>query len=183
MQDFPFDHQGVFHIFNRSNDRRPIFNDDENYQFFLSKLVRQMKDVAEILAYCLMPNHYHLLVIPMHDVLEELAFNADGTLKKFPTKELGEGTRRLQMGYTKSYNSHYGITGSRWQQHAKVTSHGETVSSGINYLHMNPVEGKLVDHPSEWGFSSFNEYSGIIHPSDCIANVTLGQQLLKLETL
>ncbi|MEM6773031.1 MAG: hypothetical protein AAF597_20815 [Bacteroidota bacterium] len=140
-----------------------------------------MKQAAEIIGYCCMPNHFHLLLIPLHPVLPDLASDESGHLKTFPTKELGEATRRLEMGYSKSYNLHYGVTGSRWRQHARVKSHGQSVRSGLEYLHMNPVEGGLVDHPEEWGFSSYNEYSGLIRPNDCVINLPLGQLLLSNE--
>ena len=169
----------VFHVYNRSNDRRPVFHDDENYQFFLSKLVRQMKGVAEIIGYCCMPNHFHLLLLPLHKVIRDLTADEKGMLKVFPTQEMGEAIRRLEMGYTKSYNLHFGQTGSRWRQHARVKSHGQSIRNGLNYIHMNPVEGGLVNHPAEWGFSSYNEYSGLIKPDDCIINFDLGQRLLK----
>jgi len=168
----------VYHIYNRSNDRTPVFHDDENYQFFLKKLVRQMKGVAEIIAYCLKPNHYHLLVMPLDTIVSEITTKNNGELSVFPTPKLGEAVRRLQMGYSKSYNLHFGRTGSRWCQHASVKNHGTSVNSSMKYLHFNPVEAGLVNDPSEWGFSSFNEYSGILHPSECIANIQLGRAIL-----
>ena len=78
----------VFHIFNRGNGRRDIFIEEENYEFFVLKMNRQLAAVAHLLAYCLMPNHFHFLLIPKHDLRSE--YELDGQAHdSMPTKELG----------------------------------------------------------------------------------------------
>jgi putative transposase len=51
----------IYHIYNQGNNHRNIFYKTENYQFFLSKVETYVKPYADILAYCLMPNHFHLI--------------------------------------------------------------------------------------------------------------------------
>ncbi|HEX4372500.1 MAG TPA: hypothetical protein VHZ50_04255, partial [Puia sp.] len=51
-----------YHIFNHANGDENIFREEENYRFFLEKYVLYIHPVAETLAYCLMPNHFHMLV-------------------------------------------------------------------------------------------------------------------------
>ena len=169
----------VFHVFNRSNSRRDLFVEDQNYTFFFLKMQRQLAPVARLIAYCLMPNHFHLLLIPLNEIREEYAL--DGEVKDFmPTVELAEAMKRLQMGYTKSVNQFYGLSGSIFQQHAKSNWHSDGVRQGLEYLHNNPNKAGLVNHPSEWGFSSYNEYSGLIPARECVSDVTLGRKLLAL---
>ncbi|MDD4236020.1 MAG: hypothetical protein PHF99_08405, partial [Bacteroidales bacterium] len=52
----------IYHIYNQGNNRRRIFLIRENYLFFLKKIETYILPYADILAYCLMPNHFHLMV-------------------------------------------------------------------------------------------------------------------------
>lgn len=172
-------HTEIFHVFNRSNGKHELFLDEENYSFFLLKMRRQLAGAARLLAYCLMPNHFHLLLIPKHPIRAN--YPLDGEVKDtMPTDELSEAIKRLVMGYTKSLNLHYGLTGSRFQQHTKAKDHGNNIMPGLNYIHYNPTEAGLVSHPSEWAFSSYNEYFGPIPESECFCDVALGRKLMLL---
>jgi hypothetical protein len=169
----------IFHIYNRSNGRHPLFLEEENYTFFILKMSRQLANVAHLLAYCLMPNHFHFLLIPKDPIRE--GYLLDGEVHEtMPTKELSEAMRRLTMGYTKSLNLHLGLTGSRFQQHAKAKYHGDKIKPGMDYIHDNPTEAGLASHPSEWAFSSHNEYFGPIPVNECFCDVELGRKLLLL---
>ncbi len=53
---------GIYHIYNQGNNRQPIFFTSENYEFFLRKVRTHVLPYADILAWCLMPNHFHLMV-------------------------------------------------------------------------------------------------------------------------
>ena len=169
----------VFHVYNRSNDRSTLFHEDENYQFFIAKMRRQLEPAAHLLGYCIMPNHFHLLLIPKHPIRED--FPLDGErYNLMPTAELSEAIRRLLMGYTKSYNKRYSLAGSRFQQRSKAKHHKGGIQNGLDYLHQNPTRANLVDEESAWGFSSYNEYDGLIAPEDCVCDVALGRTLLAL---
>lgn len=58
-----FEPSYIYHIYNQGNNRQHIFFKKENYQFFLSKIELYINPYADILAYCLMPNHFHLMVL------------------------------------------------------------------------------------------------------------------------
>ncbi|MEO1210121.1 MAG: transposase [Cyanobacteria bacterium J06638_20] len=86
-----------YHLYNRGNNRQNVFFERENYLYFL-RLVRQ-KLVANgvyILAYCLMPNHYHVLIDLQADALKQ-------------------PMRSLSVAYTKAMNKRYGRVGSLFQ--------------------------------------------------------------------
>ena len=62
-RDLPFQPGHYYHLYNRGNDRNPIFFERENYLHFLRLIRRYLIDqTLDVVAYCLMPNHYHLLV-------------------------------------------------------------------------------------------------------------------------
>ena len=65
-----------YHIFNHANGFENIFMEDENYRFYLEKYQEYISPIAETYAYCLMPNHFHLVVrIRRKEVIEELMRN------------------------------------------------------------------------------------------------------------
>lgn len=65
-----FSNGKIYHIFNRGNNSQTIFSSIENYDYFLSKIEEYIKPYASILAWCLMPNHFHLMIKVKSDRLE-----------------------------------------------------------------------------------------------------------------
>ena len=57
-----FEFEGTYHIFSHVNGIEVIFHEPSNYQFFLEKIEKYILPVADIYAYCLLPNHFHLLL-------------------------------------------------------------------------------------------------------------------------
>ena len=53
----------IYHVYNRGNQKQLIFFKPENYVFFLRKMRKELLPYAEILTYCLMPNHFHWLLL------------------------------------------------------------------------------------------------------------------------
>jgi putative transposase len=72
-----FDSGHIYHIFNQGNNRQKIFFDRENYLFFLRKIRTHVIPFADILAWCLMPNHFHLMVYVNHAVVDEQLIISD----------------------------------------------------------------------------------------------------------
>ena len=142
-----------YHLFNRGVNRQEIFFELENYLFFLRRMRRcllgegetfEVLDSTTIIAYCLMPNHFHLLVQPHSDQLSRLM-------------------QRLSISYTKAINKRYGRVGPLFQgqfQAARV-DRNEYLLHLSRYIHLNPVAAGLVEHPQDWEYSSFREYIGL----------------------
>jgi putative transposase len=61
----------IYHVYNRGNNKEPIFFKSDNYSYFLSNINRYVIPHCDLLAYCLMPNHFHLLVMQMNVVLKK----------------------------------------------------------------------------------------------------------------
>jgi putative transposase len=57
-----FEKDYIYHLFNQGNNRQPIFYSSENYLFFLKKIKSHVIPFADLLAWCLMPNHFHLMI-------------------------------------------------------------------------------------------------------------------------
>lgn len=173
----PVPFQPVFHIYNRSNDRRTLYGDHWSYVNFLQRIKKNFADCAHLLGYCLMPNHFHLLMSPIGITTAELRFDGK-RLASMPNAAMSEAVRRTLMGHTKLHNYRVNTTGSRYQQHTSCKYHPGPLAYGLNYLHFNPVEARLADHPSEWGYSSFAEYAGLLTSEDHICNIKLAGELL-----
>ncbi len=139
-----FEPGNFYHLYNRGNNRQNIFFERENYLHFL-RLVRRYltSEEVEILAYCLMPNHYHLLV-------------------HFKAGNLSEQMKVLSLAYTKGMNARYNRVGALFQGRfgsSQVDRESYLVHL-VRYIHLNPVKAGLVTHPNEWEFSSYREYAG-----------------------
>jgi putative transposase len=153
----------IYHIYNRGNNKQEIFFERENYLFFLKKIKDELLPVSDLLAYCLMPNHFHLLI----RVKEVEGLNPE-VLSSTMARKLGT----LQSSYTRAINKVMNNTGSLFQQKAKsknVESYGHIC---FHYIHQNPVKAGLCKRIEDWEFSSFQDYIGLRNgklPSQSIA--------------
>ena len=135
-----------YHVYNRGVNFQDIFFNKENWGFFLRRLREYFTpDKAIIIAYCLMPNHYHLLVYLLTD-----NFGA-------------EVMQPLMVSYSKAINKQEKRVGPLFQgpYKAKSVSNERYLMHLSRYIHLNPVEAGLVIKPEDWAFSSYQEYIGI----------------------
>jgi putative transposase len=159
-----------YHIYNRGNNSQTIFFNDANYIFFISKLRKQIAPVADIVCYCLMPNHFHLIVKATdNSVMERNSFGG-----KF-MQEFAYRIGVLLSSYSQAINKQNKTTGSLFQQKtkAKVLSE-QSADKKVNYLesclfyiHNNPVRSKLVNDVRDWPYSSWLDYSGLRNGTLC----------------
>ena len=112
----------MYHIWTHANGDENLFREDKNYTYFLEKYSRYIEPVAETFAYCLMPNHLHLMV-RVKDEEEVLKFlrvkrsNPKLTLQGFETlggfsNVISRQFSHLFNGYTQAYNKVYDRKGS-----------------------------------------------------------------------
>ena len=136
----------VYHVTARGNERRPIFRDDEDRRLFLSTLGRTVARWRWVVhAYCLMSNHYHLLM-------------------ETPDANLSRGMRQLNGEYTQAFNRRHGHVGHLFQGRFKALlvekeSHLLEVS---RYVVLNPVKarGMGIAAAGEWPWSSYRATAG-----------------------
>lgn len=140
----PFVPEGYYHIYNRGNNRGAIFFEQENYLYFLQGIKRYLLPAADIIAYCLMPTHYHLMVMVKQ------------------TSEVSSAMMKLSVSYTKAINKRFGRVGVLFQGafQAKPITNSSHLLHLCRYIHANPVKDGLVTDPSNWPYSNYLEWIG-----------------------
>jgi putative transposase len=138
--DFSIGH--IYHIFNRSNDAQLVFPERENYLYFLSKIKEYISPHSEILAWCLMPTHFHLMIEVVNDrvvvasdpmigvhrisnVEEESTHPMNPSLRMSrpsiaKMRTLNDSIAIMLRSYTRAINKQYQKHGSLFQQHTKA---------------------------------------------------------------
>jgi putative transposase len=135
-----------YHIYNRGVNRQLIFFCEDNWGFFLRRLRQHLKhELVDVVAYCLMPTHYHLLIF----------LKADHPLSKL--------MQPFGVSYSKAVNRQQARTGPLFQGpfRAKLIDKDEYLLHLSRYLHLNPVSGGMVQHPEDWSFSSYRDFIGL----------------------
>jgi len=127
-----------YHVTQRGNRRAPTFFGDGDYALYRDLLAEAaIKSGSEIWAYCLMPNHVHLIVVPSHQ---------DGLRQTF-----AETHRR----YTSFINIRHRWTGHLWQgRFGAVLMDEAHLAAAVRYVTLNPVRAKLCDRAIDWRWSS-----------------------------
>ena len=159
----PLQRGQTYHIYSRGNNRENLFHEQKNYDYFLSLYVKHIVPMALTYAYCLMKNHFHLLVRIKSD--EELLKDQTGLtnqsgleaiLNRSPSRSFGN----FFVAYTKGFNKMYGRTGALFESpFGRKPVHDERYFYQLLiYIHQNPQKHNFVDDFRTWPYSS---YSGI----------------------
>ena len=175
-----FENGFYYHIYNRGNNSQKIFFRENDYIIFLQKIRKELKPICEIIAYCLMPNHFHLMVKTSEMSIKPV--NVKNPHLQILSRKIGT----IQSSYSQKINIREKRTGSLFQQKTKakllheitfgVTQKPEYAKVCFAYIHNNPKKAKLVETNEEWRYSSFLDYSGL-------RNGTLCNKKLALEDL
>ena len=146
-----------YHVYNRGNNRETVFIEERNYRYFLTLYAKHVHPIADTFAYCLMPNHFHLL-LRIKDI-DELArnksdFSEKSDLLRLPTRAFAA----LFTAYAKAINKAYNRTGRLFQEHfGRVEVDSESYFTNlIFYIHFNPQKHGFVSDFCEWSWSSFS---------------------------
>lgn len=132
-----------YHLYNRGVAGGPIFFNSANYEYCLKLMQRYSRPHgAAVIAYCLTPNHYHLLVRQ----------DTDEPLSTF--------IQVLFNAYVQGVNQQQGRRGPLFEgrlRHAWV-DHDEYLIHLCRYIHLNPVRAKLVPSPEKWPYSDYSHW-------------------------
>jgi len=156
-----FEEHTVYHIYNRANGEANVFREEKNYNFFLQRYYKYIDPIAETYAFCLMPNHFHMMIrvrgVEELDAKTFQKFRTFGMLGSLVSRQFAS----LFSSYTQAYNKLYGRTGSLFQPNVKRKSVSDEAyfSNLILYIHNNPVKHGFVQDMYDWPYSSVHLFS------------------------
>lgn len=150
----PLLYDQYYHIFNRGNNRENIFIEERNYLYFMELYAHYIAPVADTYAYCLLRNHFHLLV-HIKSESEIQTFRVSKTRKvSSPSLQFGN----FFNAYAKTINQAYRRTGSLFQKpfgRILVTDNAHLLHL-VRYIHYNPQKHGFVDDYRKWPYSSYS---------------------------
>jgi REP element-mobilizing transposase RayT len=163
-----FSSKNIYHIYNRGNNKEKIFFEDQDYKAFIFRLglclgfreeelnkekliampysririVNLNKNNLKLHSFCLMPNHFHLLIEQIKDI------------------SVSNLISKLCTSYAKYINKKYKRVGHVFQDKFKAVliENNSQLMWTSSYIHMNPVKDKLVKHPKDYKWSSYNDF-------------------------
>ncbi len=160
----PLLYGAYYHIYNRGTNRENIFVEERNYDYFMQLYAKHITPVADTFAYCLLRNHFHVLVRVKaeEEIVKTLKVSTNETLKvskkplgsDYPSKKFSD----FFNAYAKAINRAYGRTGSLFQHpFGRVMIKSERqLWNAIAYIHQNPQKHRFVDDFRDWQYSSYH---------------------------
>ena len=178
-----FEENYCYHVYNMGNNAQKLFFSDYDYIQFLHKVRKEILPNCEILAYCLMPNHFHFLLYATARSIEpinEITPHIQMLSRKFGT---------LQSSYSQSVNTRMKRSGSLFRQRTKAKPLNEYITypntkplyaeTCFFYIHQNPVKEGIVKKNELWQYSSFADYCGFRNGTLC--NKALAAEILEID--
>jgi REP element-mobilizing transposase RayT len=135
---------GTYHITSRGNARKNIFRDDRDRRRMLDSVSTAVNEYGWLVhAYCLMPNHYHLLI-------------------ETPLPNLSRGMKKINGTYAQGFNARHQRVGHVFQDrfHSILVDKEDYLLTLSRYIVLNPVRAKIVAAPEEWTWSSYRPTIG-----------------------
>lgn len=156
----------TYHVTSRGNRQQPIFVDDADRELFLATLARAMERMdATVLAYCLMGNHYHLVLCTRRGNLSALM-------------------RQINGVYTQAVNRRHATSGHVFQGRFKaiLVDRDAYLLALLRYVELNPVRAQMVAAAGDWEWSSYRAHTGQVAApawldSDSAFGAVLGRQV------
>jgi len=153
----------VYHIYNRGNNREDLFKEERNYPYFLDKYFQYVWPVADTYAYCLMKNHFHILLRIKN---EDEILRYSGNLGKpslevtaSPNKIIIKAFASFFKSYAQSINKAYGRTGGLFEEPFRriEVSNDSYFSELVRYIHFNPQKHGFTQDFTQYKHSSYQE--------------------------
>jgi putative transposase len=142
-----------YHIFNRGTNGEDVFTEKRNYLFFMQRYAKYIEPVAFTYAYCLLRNHFHLLVCIKTPEEQQTLKVSEPFRALEPSRQFGH----LFNAYAKAFNKLYGRTGSLFEHpfHRIEVETDAHFQSLVVYIHRNPQKHGFVDDFRTWPYSSY----------------------------
>ena len=169
----------IYHIINRGNRREAVFHDNYDYEKFLKLLIESKEKYAvKIYAYCLMPNHFHLVIYTKY---------ADS---------LSQAMHWISSSYVRYYNKRYNISGHLWQGRYKsfIVQEDSYLLVLLKYVEANPKRARIVKDCIDYKYSSANnriknnenlitDEVPILLPADWYAYINSDEKITDIESI
>jgi putative transposase len=174
----------LYHVYNQGNNRQVVFYKADNYLYFLNKIRSHILPFCDILAWCLMPNHFHFMV--RVNKLKDEIHSPGATPSRARTDTLQKSIGILLASYTRAINKQEHRTGSLFRSETKAecltcpygvqpsfyNNHAGTIINVeqaekqypqlcYSYILNNPVKAGLVPKPDDWEYSSAKDVTGV----------------------
>ncbi len=152
-----FNPESFYHVYNHAVGTENLFKSHENYLFFLNKYDQHLSVVFKTFAYCLMPNHFHLLIqVRDEHTLSSLIVKSDKDIDfhKFIMQKLSN----FLNGYAKAFNKQQSRRGALFIDYTKrkEITNDFYFTRVVNYIHQNPVLHGFCENAKDWSYSSYN---------------------------
>lgn len=163
----------IFHIYNHAIAKENLFERDADYIYFLDKMKLHLTPVCSVLSYCLLPNHYHLLV--QFKTEEELKkyfshkiksrYSIDELIKQnedYLSRQISQVFSNFFNTYAKHFNFVKSRTGTLFKRTFRRKEITDIVylQKVICYMHQNPVAAKFASGLGQWKYTSYNAIVG-----------------------
>ncbi|RYD82649.1 MAG: hypothetical protein EOP53_03125 [Sphingobacteriales bacterium] len=150
-----FEDENFYHVYNRSIDKKPLFKSDDNYIFFLKKYNEYISEVADTYSYCLLGNHFHILL----RVKDLRTFKKFSNLEIKSTHEIvSHQLKKFFQSYAMAFNKQQERTGTLFQTPFKraLVNNEAYFTQLVYYIHANPQLHGIVNDFREWKWSSYD---------------------------
>jgi putative transposase len=175
-----YEADALYHVYNRGNNGEQLFYEPGHYHHFLRLFRQHVGAHVRLLAYCLMPNHFHLLLLTT-----AAGTRADAS-RSSATQPMVRGLAKCLSAFAQGLNHQQRRQGALFQPKTK----GKLLDGPFNaagypllcfqYIHQNPVRAGLATTLAEWPYSSYRDYAGL--RSGTLCEQALGHELLALPT-
>ncbi|WP_026776256.1 hypothetical protein [Polaribacter sp. Hel_I_88] len=144
-----------YHIYNRGNNGEDLFYNDKNYFYFLKLYKKHIFPIAETFAWCLLKNHFHLLVKIRSDkeICSNFSINIDKVDKK-PSQQFSNLFNAYVQAINKQNNRHGSLLETPFKR--KEIKDEKYLKSLIIYIHNNPIEHNFVKYLKDYKWSSYS---------------------------
>jgi len=160
-----FESGHVYHVYNQGNNQQPTFLTHQDYFDFLQFSKEYIMPYGDILAWCLLPNHFHFMIAANDNSVKP---HKQGNLL---IDNLTNSFRKLISGYVHQFNKRNQRTGSLFRAKTKAkdlsaqklnpaTSKSDYYLNCFYYVHQNPLRHQLVNDLNQWKYSSYAFYAG-----------------------
>ncbi len=150
----PLESGNYYHIYNRGINSENLFKENRNHEYFLTLYSKHINPIAETFAWCLLKNHFHLLV-RIKTFEEIVADQQKNEIKRIiaPHQSFGNLFNAYTKAIKKGYNRHGALFERPFKR--KLIDNNAYLRTVIKYIHYNPVNHGFCQHPIEYPWSSY----------------------------